>query len=63
MIQCKHMETNPPPGAGRKGEVKKRDQVYSPQNKHWTKRRADKKFMDQMACKATKFKGVRRIKK
>ena len=57
------MATNPPPGAGRRGQVKKRDQVRSPQNKRWTKRGADKKFMDQMARKETKFKGVRKIKK
>ena len=56
------MATNPPPGAGRIGEVKKRDQVYDPKNKRWTKRGADKKFMDQMAKKKTKFKGVRKIK-
>jgi len=57
------MATNPPPGAGRRGEVKKRDQVYSQQNKRWTKRGADKKFMDQMAKKEGKFKGVRKIQK
>ncbi|HVB19729.1 MAG TPA: hypothetical protein VNF51_00360 [Candidatus Paceibacterota bacterium] len=57
------MATNPPPGPGRRGEVRKRDQVYSPQNKRWTKRGADKKFMDQMAKKKAKFKGVRKIKK
>lgn len=56
------MAKNPPPGAGRRGEVKKRDQVYSSQNSRWTKRGTDKKFMDQMAPKATKFKGVRKIK-
>jgi hypothetical protein len=57
------MAKNPPPGPGRKGEVKKRDQVYSSQNKRWTKRGADKKFMDQMARKEAKFKGVRKITK
>lgn len=56
------MAKNPPSGAGRRGEVKKRDQVYSPQNSRWTKRGADKKFMDQRAKKATPFKGVRKIK-
>lgn len=54
------MATNPPPGAGRIGQVKKRDQVYSSQNKRWTKRGADKKFMDQIAKKEAKFKGVRK---
>jgi hypothetical protein len=43
--------------------VKKRDQVYSPQNKRWTKRGEDKKFMDQLAKKEGKFKGVRKVKK
>ena len=57
------MATNPPPGPGRRGEVKKRDQVYSPQNKRWTKRGADKKFTDQMARKAQPFKGVRKVSK
>ena len=49
------MAKNPPPGPGRSGEVKKRDQVYSPQNKRWTKRDADKKFMDQMTKKIVLF--------
>lgn len=53
------MATNDKNGAGRKGLVRKRDQVYSPRNKRWTKRGADKKFMDQMAHKGAKFKGVR----
>ena len=57
------MATNPPPGPGRRGEVKKRDQVYSPQNKRWTKRGADKKFTDQMAHKWMPFKGVRKVEK
>jgi hypothetical protein len=57
------MAKNPPPGPGRVGEVRKRDQVYSPQNKRWTKRGANKKFMDQMARKEAKFKGVRRTGK
>ena len=47
----------------RVGEVKKRDQVYSPRNYRWTKRGANKKFMDQMAPKEARFKGVRRIGK
>ena len=42
--------------------MRKRDQVYSSQNKRWTKRGEDKKFMDQMARKRFKFKGVRKIK-
>ena len=63
MVEYARMATNPPPGKGRRGAVKKRDQVRSPQNKRWTKRGANKKFMDQMARKETKFKGVRKIKK
>lgn len=47
----------------RVGEVRKRDQVYSRQNKRWTKRGPDGRFMDQKAEKNTKFKGVRRIGK
>ena len=57
------MATNKKPGKGRKGQVKKRDQVYSPQNKRWTKRGADKKFTDQMAHKWMSFKGVRKVSK
>lgn len=47
----------------RVGEVRKRDQVYSPQNKRWTKRGPDGTFMDQVARKEVRFKGVRRIGK
>jgi hypothetical protein len=56
------MATNPPPGPGRRGEVRKRDQVYSPTNRRWTKRGADKKFIDQMGRTSTAFKGVRKVK-
>lgn len=53
------MAKNPPKGSGRRGAVKGRDQVYNPQNKRWTKRSPDKKFMDQKHNKTT-FKGVRK---
>ena len=56
------MATNPPAGDGhRKGAVKKRDQVFNPHNKRWTKRDKGKKFMDQKADKGT-FKGVTKRK-
>jgi hypothetical protein len=51
---------NGPKGHGRKGEVKKRSQVFSARNKRWTK--VDTKtgrFMDQMAKKGKAFKGVK----
>lgn len=57
------MATNPPPGPGRVGAVKKRDQVYNPKNKRWTKRGPKKKFMDQYAEKEHSFKGVRKVGK
>ena len=55
------MATNPPPGKGRVGAVKKRAQVFSPKNKRFVK--VDAKtglFMDQMERKSTPFKGVRK---
>ena len=57
------MATNPPSGDGhRKGAVRDRSQVYSPQNQTWTKRDADTgKFMDQKKD-GTPFKGVRKEK-
>lgn len=54
------MAKNPPKGPGRRGAVKDRDQVYNPKNKTWTKRGADKKFMDQYSEKKKPFKGVRK---
>lgn len=46
----------------RVGCVKKRDQVYDPKNKRWTKRDAGTgKFMDQKADKKP-FRGVRKKK-
>jgi len=54
------MATNPPPGKGRVGAVKERDQVWNPKTKRWTKRGSDKKFMDQYARKDKPFKGVRK---
>jgi len=46
----------------RVGSVKKRDQVYDPKNKRWTKRDVQTgQFMDQKADKKP-FKGVRKKK-
>ena len=57
------MATNPPKGDGqRKGAVRKRSQVYNPQNERWTKRDADTgRFIDQKAD-GEPFKGVRKEK-
>lgn len=56
------MATNKPAGDGaRKGAVRKRDQVSNPKTGHWTKRGADRKFLDQKADKQP-FKGVRKVK-
>ena len=55
------MAKNPPKGAGRRGAVKARDQVYNPSNDRWTKRGPDKRFMDQKAD-PDPYKGVRRVK-
>jgi hypothetical protein len=44
----------------RTGCVKKRDQVWNPRNKRWTKRRTETgRFIDQKADKKP-FKGVRK---
>ena len=54
------MAKNGPKGGGRIGAVSKRDQVFSPQNKRWTKRGTDDgKFMDQKYNKKP-FKGVKK---
>lgn len=45
----------------RAGEIKGRTQAYSPQNKRWTKKGKDGKFMDQVAKRDKPFKGVRRV--
>ena len=56
------MATNAPKGSGRKGAVKKRDQVHNPKNKRWTKRNtASKKFLDQKDNKSP-FKGVKKVR-
>ena len=57
------MATNPPKGDNqRKGAVRKREQVFNPRNKRWTKIDSDKKkFIDQKADKKP-FKGVRKKK-
>jgi hypothetical protein len=55
------MATNPPKGDGhRNGQVKKRSQVFDPQNQKWVKREHDTgKFIDQKKD-GTPFKGVRK---
>ena len=54
------MAKNAAKGRGRKGEVNKRSQVLSPQNKRWTKvNNKTGRFMDQMKRKGKVFKGVR----
>jgi hypothetical protein len=54
------MASNGEKGKGRRGEVKKRSQVFSGQNKRWTKVDAGSgRFMDQMAKKGKTFKGVK----
>lgn len=54
------MAKNPPKGAGRRGEVKKRDQVLNPRVKRWTKRSLKTgRFMDQKADYVP-FKGVKK---
>ena len=57
------MATNPPKGDGhRKGAVRKRSQVFNPQNEKWVKRDTDTgRFMD-VKSDGEKFKGVRREK-
>lgn len=55
------MATNPPPGPGRIGQVKKRSQVHNKKIKRFVK--VDNNsglFMDQMERKETPFKGVRK---
>ena len=54
------MAKNPPPGKGRVGAVTKRDQVWNPKTKRWTKRGPKKKFMDQYSKKGKPFKGIRK---
>jgi len=56
------MATNGPKGGGRRGAIKNRDQVKSGQNKRWTKRGKNKKFMDQK-YNTSPFKGVRKKKR
>jgi predicted P-loop ATPase/GTPase len=56
------MAKNPPPGPGRKGEVKKRIQAYNPVTKHWVKIDVEKhRIIDQKTSDHKKFKGVRRV--
>lgn len=56
------MAKNPPKGPGRRGSVKKRDQVHSGRNLRWTKRSTGTgKFMDQKRDWSP-FKGVRKNK-
>jgi hypothetical protein len=57
------MATNPPKGPGRKGSVKKREQVLNPKTDRWTKINTETHlFMDQMDRKNKPFKGVRKHK-
>ena len=56
------MGKNPPPGPGRKGEVKKRTQFYNPLTNLWQKRGPDGQIMD-VKTSGGKFKGVRKEKK
>lgn len=53
------MATNPPKGAGRRGAIKDRDQVYNPYNNRWVKRDDKGKFIDQKDD-SKPFKGVRK---
>lgn len=53
------MAKNPPPGKGRIGAVKARDQVFNPKTNLWTKRGTNKKFMDGKEG-GQPFKGVRK---
>ena len=54
------MATNPPKGAGRKGSVRKRSQVYNPVIKRFVKRNTETgQFMDVKSNKKP-FKGVRK---
>ncbi len=57
------MATNLPPGDGyRHGAVRKRSQVYNPENDRWIQRDKDTgRFMDQKADNKP-FKGVRKEK-
>ncbi|MEW6617342.1 MAG: hypothetical protein AB1333_02895 [Patescibacteria group bacterium] len=54
------MATNLPKDGKRTGAIKKRDQVWNPKLKRWTKRDDKKRFLDQMKKKRTLFKGVRK---
>lgn len=58
------MAKNKPYGDNaRKGEIKKRIQVFNPHNKRWVKiDMKTHKFIDQMAKKDQSFKGVRKVK-
>jgi hypothetical protein len=57
------MAKNPPPGSGRKGEVRKRSQLQNPRTKLWVKRNVDSgRFIDNKTS-GGKFKGVRKEKK
>lgn len=55
------MAINPPPGKGRIGAVKEREQVFNPHTKRWVKIDTETHlFMDQFAQKYHPFKGVRK---
>ena len=55
------MAINPPSGKGRIGAVKQRIQVFNPRNKRFVKIDTQTHlFIDQMAKKNARFKGVRK---
>ena len=57
------MAVNPPPGKGRIGAVKGREQVFNPRNNTWVKINTKTHlFMDQFGQKNRPFKGVRKHK-
>ena len=57
------MAKNPPPGKGRVGAIKKRLQVFNPQNERYVKIDTQTHlFIDQKDKKNSPFKGVRKLK-
>lgn len=56
------MGKNPPPGPGRRGEVKGRSQFQNPKTKLWVKRDDNTGRIMDNKTSGGKFKGVRREK-
>jgi len=56
------MGKNPPPGPGRRGEVKGRTQFQNPKTKLWVKRDNNTGRIMDNKTSGGKFKGVRREK-